>query len=144
MIRLALLPLLALATPPTADDDKALDKLQGTWNVVRYVYDGKEETPPADKPETLVIKKSKYELKRAEHNFHGELKLDASTSPWKIDASLYDKDDKKRGNAVGIYKFEGEKLIVCWDQTGENRPTQFGSDSGSKSQMIVLEKKDAK
>lgn len=144
MKRLAYLPLLGLLLAPNAfadDEDKAIQKIQGTWNVVRYVNDGKEETPSADQPETLIIKGNHYELKRSDGEYRGDLKLDSSAKPAKIDATLFDTKDKKLGEATGIYKMEGEKLIICWNEIADERPKEFASVSGSKVRLITLEKK---
>jgi uncharacterized protein (TIGR03067 family) len=145
MRRLALLPLLGLVFTPAllrADDaDKALEKLQGTWNVVKYVNDGKDESPEADSPEIMTVKGAHYDLKRKADSYRGDLKVDATKSPGTIDATFYDTEDKQLGEALGIYKLAGDEWTVVWNDGSDERPKTFSAEKGSRNRMIVLKKK---
>lgn len=145
MRRIALLPLLGLVFAPAvlrADDaDKALEKLQGTWNVVKYVNDGKDESPEADSPEIMTVTGAHYVLKRKGDSYRGDLKVDPSKSPSTIDATFYDTEDKKLGEALGIFKLEGDQWTVVWNDGSDERPKTFSAEKGSGNRMITMKKK---
>ena len=138
-----LVPALLLVIAPTlrADDkdekvDAAMEKLQGKWLVVTYKNDGKDESPKSGTVMAMEIKKNHYTLKKdGDEEYRGDLKID---SPGKITATLFDAKDKKLGEALGIYKMDGEKLTICWDEESGDRPTEFSSESGSKDRLIEL------
>ena len=141
---LALLPLLGLVLAPTLkadDEDKALEKLQGSWKVVKYVNDGNDETPKEDAAETWTVKGNHYELTRPDGTYRGDLKLDSSSKPGKIEATLFDTKDKKLGETFGIFKLDGDELTVCWNEDSKQRPDDFTSKAGTKDRLIVLKKK---
>ena len=143
MTRIARLPMMLLiafapATFATANDD-ASGKIQGTWKILKYVNDGEDETPET-KDEMLTVKGNHYELKTKDGEYRGDLKLDDSAKPATIDATLFDTEDKKLGEAIGIYKMDGDDLMICWSEETKERPSTFASPSGSKLRLIVLKK----
>jgi len=88
--------------------------------------------------------------------------LDATKSPKWVDASESEKDQPKKATAttsksppptkeekpekaLGIYKFEGEKLVVAFGMAGAPRPTEFkavapkkGAKTEKESGMVAV------
>src|SRR6266478_1175128 len=106
-----------------------LDRLQGTWNLVSAMQDGK--TLPADKVKqtTIVFKgdtfrfpgSAEYATSRA-----GTIKLDESKTPKEMDAISTEKEVM-----LGIYALEENGYKVCFAPAGQPRPTEFNSTPGN-------------
>lgn len=122
-----------------ADDAKAaLDKWQGTWTAVSLENEGKKAEDVKD--HTLTVKDDSYTMKTPDNTTRGKLTLDPSKTPATMEATFVDEDDKEAGKVLGIYKFEGGRLIVCWADEGNDRPTDFTTGAGSGRRMIVLKR----
>jgi len=98
---------------------KDLDKWQGTWEL--------EVAPQNDANLTLKVefKGDKMRVILADGvELKGTFKIDASTDPKIVDISI-----KDRGDYEGIYKFEGDKLVICVSEPcAKQRPTEFPKD----------------
>jgi uncharacterized protein (TIGR03067 family) len=111
--------LLLGADAPADANKKELDKFQGLWELV----------PPDNDANAVVFKvEFKEDKVRAIFPDGGELKgtfkIDASTDPKIIDVSV-----KNRGDFEGIYKFDGEKLVICMSEPcTKQRPAEFAKD----------------
>ena len=128
------------ADAPKKDDAK---KLQGMWRVTKFI-DHSEEAAPAHeiahftfefKGDILTIRKHKNDAGR-------EMKytLDASKKPKAIDIEIDD-----RASSEGIYKLDGEELMICvvagsrGDKTAA-RPTEFKASKRDVYSLFVLKK----
>lgn len=121
-------------------------ELQGRWEVAELVEDGKvvpreairEWLPSGGKLEiadNAVIFVSPSEGTRQVKLFS----VDATQYPRRIDLESKDKKD-----AVGIYKLDDGKLVLCLADPAEaERPAEFSSKEGSKRMLIVLERRTA-
>ena len=106
-----------------------LDRLQGTWNLVSAMQDGK--ALPADKVKqtTIVFKgdtfrfpgSAEYATSRA-----GTIKLDEKKTPKEMDAITTEKEVM-----LGIYALEENGYKVCFAPAGKPRPTELTSTPGS-------------
>jgi uncharacterized protein (TIGR03067 family) len=111
---------LLLGADAQADaNKKELDKWQGMWELaVAPTNDANLSLKVEFKGDKIrVILADGVEVK-------GTFKIDASTDPKIVDFSLGD-----RGNWEGIYKFDGDKLLVCVSEAcSKQRPTEFDKD----------------
>jgi uncharacterized protein (TIGR03067 family) len=106
-----------------------LDKLQGTWNLVSAMQDGKALPEDKVKQTTIVFKgdtfrfpgSAEYATSRA-----GTIKLDESKTPKEMDAISTDKVVM-----LGIYALEENGYKVCFAPPGKPRPTEFVSTPGN-------------
>ena len=125
-MHLALIAGLALLGPADDDAKAGLDKLQGTWKAVEFESGGKKVDKEEYEKYELVITDNRFVLKGGEDPFRGTLKVDPSQSPATIDAAFIDAEGAEHGKALGIYKLDGDRLTVCWDQGKDaQRPTEF-------------------
>lgn len=127
------------AEPPKAETDE--EKLQGEW--VMAGLEVREEAVPAEKlaGTTLIIKKDKYTTVVKKKEYPVTFKLDPKQSPKHIDMFIPG-DSGEPQLSKGIYKFEGEKLIICRGQAaGGERPRNFVSSATNDHFVVTWERK---
>jgi RNA polymerase sigma-70 factor (ECF subfamily) len=151
-MKLRLLMILAMGLAVGADasrEDEAakdLKTFQGTWSLVSVEVNGKKidaETMKKARHEiTLIVKEDKVTLKLRRGDVVGAIKLDPTRKPKAYDTKGTDPEGQTH-EAVGIYKFEGDMLTVCYVPTGKDRPTEFkaDADSGAVVQVFKRDKK---
>ena len=112
------------------DDAK---EIQGTWKVVSLVNEGKLENPP---PMTFAIGGGKITtLEGPDAEESGQYRLDSTASPKTIDLI------GGEGQVVrGIYSLSGDELKIYATGHGSARPTEFESQPGSKTGILVLKR----
>jgi uncharacterized protein (TIGR03067 family) len=125
----------ALAAPAPKDAPKTSDPLVGQWLIEKAVRGGKDSTPPPGS--TITFKADGRALIRDgkrgvdEENTYT---TDATKTPAEIDVISLDKGVSP---FRGIYKIEGDTLIVCVTMEGE-RPKKFESLAGTEVRLITM------
>jgi uncharacterized protein (TIGR03067 family) len=136
---------LAFASAPGRGDDKKVN-LEGTYVLVGMEAGG--QPFPADliakSPETertikitgtqfIPTKKGKEEV--------ANYKINTSKTPYQIDLTSKGKDKEEK--MMGIFKVEGDKLIICMVESdkAEDRPKEFKTTKGGKTLILTLQKK---
>lgn len=140
----ACLPLLFLALQQSAAADNAdLKQLQGKWEVIELVENG--HSIPHDAIKEWLPSGGHLEIIENSINFtsHDDGKKHAKI--FEIDDTQFPKgiDLLTRGKveALGIYKFDDGKLVVCLSDPEDGpRPTEFGAAKGSKRMLMVMKK----
>ena len=134
---------LAASRPaPAADEPKGdLGKFQGSWTA--KVGENDEITV------TMTVKGNAVTAKLDHGNgevneLKGEMRLNELASPKTIDFFHFTKGDGEDAkDNLGIYAFEGDKIKICVGGAGNERPTEFKSDSdGTHNLLIFSRKKD--
>jgi uncharacterized protein (TIGR03067 family) len=70
-----------------------------------------------------------------------KVKIDPKAKPTTVDFLIDEgPEDAKGKTAKSIYKFEGEKLILCLSQPGKDRPKEFEQNEG-ETYLFQLKKK---
>ena len=129
-----------------ADKDPELKQFQGHWAVIELAEDGKvipkdaigEWLPSGghfEIAENAIIFTSQDDGKKHVKIFS----VDATQYPKGIDLSTRTKKD-----GLGIYKFDNEKLIICFSDPDESsRPNEFSAKEGSKRVLMTLQRQSA-
>lgn len=131
-------PLLA-ADPSKEKTDE--ERLQGEWTMAGLEV--REEAVPAEKlaGTTLLIKKDKYTTGVKKKEYPVTFKLDPKQNPKHIDMFIPG-DSGEAQLSKGIYKFEGDKLIICRGQAaGGERPRNFVSSATNDHFVVTWERK---
>ena len=131
-------------------EQEAFAKLEGTWVAEQVLSSGKE-VPREKFPFELEFDDGKLTFKfvgevKGKDRVH-DLTLDTTTDPFQMDLSRTVRD--KKMTVLSIYKFDGERLLICSlrdadGQPAKQRPTSFDSSSTVRSELITLKRKSEK
>ncbi len=132
--------LLGADAPRQEQVQKELEKFQGDWVIVSYTVDGKPATPEQLKTLKLTVKGAVSTFQRDGQTSHGLYKLDPTHKPKEIDIQINDGPNKGKMD-VGIYQFDGQKLLICLAAPGsKDRPREFVSKTGSGHTLEVWQR----
>ena len=144
-MRLAAWLMLALGGLLQADDKadankKDLATMQGDWALTSMTRDGMKFPDEDAQALFRTVKGKQYTVSRYEKVAgKGTFTIDATTKPHTIDF-LPDTEKDKSRVLRGIYKFDGEKLTICYAPAGKDRPTEFASKEGQNQTLAVWER----
>lgn len=108
-----------------ANSDKAL--LKGDWDFVSVAPKPKDDGPKlvrVEFAETKVFLRHENECPSCEFDF----KLSPDESPKQIDMSAKLEDEDEVQTMKGIYRLDGDSLVICVGGGGGERPTEFKGD----------------
>lgn len=123
------------------DDEKKvqaeLKQLEGSWQLVSSVKDGKEAPDEVVKSIRLVIKDSKHTVYRGDDFVVKEIpfKLDLSQDPKRSVDTLPDGKQIK-----AIYKIEDDTLTSCSAGVDKDFPKEFSGAEGLDQTLRVLKR----
>ncbi len=121
--------------PPEYKNDK--ERLQGRWVAESIETDGEQRPQEIVTRTTWTVSGNKIKMtpviaRQREAIFH----LDDSAYPKKIDVI----DDDNKGG-FGIYRFDGDRFVLCIDDVREkDRPTKFSSKGGKNRTLVVFKR----
>jgi uncharacterized protein (TIGR03067 family) len=121
-----------------------LDRMQGTWQVVSLVEEGK--AVPAAEIDVLevVIDKNEYSMKeKGKIIARYSLKLDPQKTPRTIDFT-HVQGDRKGKTELAIYAFDKDLFKLVIDESDKGRPTAFEGKETAAWSVMVLKKKEPK
>jgi uncharacterized protein (TIGR03067 family) len=136
------LSLFVISQAAADDAAKEKEKLKGLWQAVSMEANGQQA--PADQVKRFQVRFKgdrvvfSPEADNREHTFE----VDPSAKPKAMDLIPGDGQAKGKKLAIAIYKFDGDKLIICIDkeaQTGK-RPTQFETAGSDGLVLITLDR----
>lgn len=132
----------------SADDAKdakeAAKKLEGTYDVLEVIIEGKP-SPKKEDVQSVVIKDDEIIIKLAKRDEPAKFTLDPSKKPGHIDISP--KDGKGQEKLAGIYEVKetdkGTELTICFAEDKKERPKDFKGE-GKDTIVLKLFRKKAK
>jgi uncharacterized protein (TIGR03067 family) len=133
---------LAVATLNAGDDAKEkakkdiiaqeLKRLEGTWELVSEVYDGKKVEQPASMVVRAEIRGEDYAVSRGGRVFaRAKLKVDPVKKPKTLDMEATEGPVKGK-TFFAVYELKGDELRVCGADSERDRPGEFAAPAGSK------------
>lgn len=110
------------------------NSIEGTWCMIAGEAEGVAIPKELFEGSRYIIKGTKMVLE-ADRNIRAEFLFvaDFRTNPMKID--IKGKDGKV---ALGVFRLEKEKLILCLSEPDGNRPDAFATSQGSGRALITL------
>ena len=134
------------ATRKLENDEAKKDgeKLKGAWAAVTFIQGGEGDEQPCD-PEDSILrfyfssdKITMFEIVHGGIN-KGSFKLDSTATPKSIDLTFPPFQGKKNDQTLrGIYKFDGDTLMICYRLDEGERPSEFKSKAGSETILATF------
>ena len=118
------LSLLADDPPKVADKD-----LEGDWEAVTFVHEGKDEAQAPGKI-ILTIRGDALTLKVGDEVRKATITVDAGKTPRTIDMA-YESGPDKGKTVHGLYEVKGDELRICHGDATKERPAEIASREGS-------------
>ena len=116
-----------------------LEKLQGTWRVVKLEDKGKAANVAKGKDLWMIFESDRFEMKGKGEQFDGKFTLHANKKPKQID-TLVTRGNKKGTRSHGIYELNGNTLKIIWTEGNAPRPTAFSTKGIPGARMVVLQR----
>jgi uncharacterized protein (TIGR03067 family) len=124
----------AVKTDEKARTDKEM--LQGTWEYVSAIRDGKPYKPPIGVRITFVGDDITRKIGEKTHTH--KYKIDPSGKPRQM--SLIELKDGEQRVSTGIYSLEGDTLTWCFNLPGKPIPDTLTSNEGDDLTLCVLKR----
>ncbi len=138
----ALVPLALLLVAADAKEDaikKEKAALKGKWQVVT-LEDSDGKTPEEETRKMRAsITDSVISTKQGKDDSQGEYTIDPTKNPKEIDIKLLDGPEKGKW-VKGLYRIDGDTLVICSADPGEDRPKEFKVAKGSNSVLITFKR----
>jgi uncharacterized protein (TIGR03067 family) len=120
---------------------KEIDRLQGTWALVRAERDGKEVPAGQSDIRTLTVRQNQFTIEGLGEPLAGTFNVQPSRRPMGID--LFHTAGPQQGEEQqGIYRLAGDRLTICLAPVlaaGDDLPNDFAT-AGTKWVLYVFER----
>ena len=128
---------LVIGAPASKEPPKKEVAVVGEWAVESAVVGGKRDDPPPGTTWTFTADgKSDLSIPAGANAASGTYTTDPKKNPAWVDISAGPKGVPMKG----IYKRDGQKLILCLGLDRDERPAAFESKEGSKVILLTLTK----
>jgi uncharacterized protein (TIGR03067 family) len=127
---------LLLGADKNGDGNKDQEKLQGVWRYVSFESNGEKMPEEQLKRMSVIYDGDKWTVKEGDKVVvSGTQKLDPSKKPAQID-SVITEGEGKGTTMLGIYELKGDRMRVCFDPAGKERPKDFKPKGGQFGGVI--------
>ena len=111
--------------------EPARPMIEGVWLVESAEMGGQAMPAEFVKTTTLTISGDQYVVMVGNAPDRGTVRRDDTKSPKTMDIVGFEGPNKGK-TFLAIYELVGDKLRVCYDLSGESRPTEFATKPGTK------------
>jgi uncharacterized protein (TIGR03067 family) len=120
-------------------NESMLKRFNGEWSLNEASIGGNPFPAEVMKSLTMKIKDGGYEVIVNQVRDAGKLTVDVSKAPMAMDIS--GEEGPNKGKILPcIFKCEKEKLIICYQLNGDERPTEFESPKNSTILLATYER----
>jgi uncharacterized protein (TIGR03067 family) len=130
-----------LVSPGSAKSDDAKKeeaKVDGQWVASKAEMSGKKLPEKVTAKLKLTLKKGEYEVV-AESPDRGTVTYDTSADPKTMDIKGVEGPNKGK-TYLAIYELKDDKLTICYDLSGESRPTEFKTQPKTQQFLVTYER----
>lgn len=120
--------------------EQVIEKLQGQWVPTQGKIGGNDFPEQLLKSIQLEIAKDKYVVVANNIEDKGRTEVDITGKFWSMDI-IGEVGPNKDIKVLAIFKFDGEKLVVCYEVGGGERPQEFESPPTSDILLLTYERK---
>jgi uncharacterized protein (TIGR03067 family) len=115
--------------------------LEGAWMPVSATVSGKELVVSELRVKYLVLDGRDYNIVDRSNQVvdRGEYLVNHSAMPWTIDIVGHDGPNAGR-SMLAIFELEGDRLTVCYDLDGKNRPANMDANEDQLLLSITYER----
>jgi uncharacterized protein (TIGR03067 family) len=142
MTRRSLVPMLfiALLSPVArAGDGADTREMDGTWKPLSAELAGEKFPQNVLDTMKLVVNDGKYTVEVGGKSDEGTVTIDPARSPKAMDIKGTNGPNKGKTFLV-IYELKGDELRVCYDLSGQSRPTEFATKADTKLFLVTYRK----
>jgi uncharacterized protein (TIGR03067 family) len=131
--------MLSFALAATGDDAKDGDSLNGTWLPSAAELGGKMFPDEVRQTIKLAIKDDQYTVTVGNQVDQGTVKLNPAATPKELDITGTEGPNKGR-TILAIYERDGDTLRVCYDLSGQGRPTELKTTEGTQLFLVTYQR----
>lgn len=118
------------AWPALARHVEQLRALEGEWTFDSIQIDGHAMPTSTMGGSRMLIDGDRFRMESPEANYDGVFTLDVEADPPRIDIEFI--EGPEAGNwSYGIYRLDGDELLLCLGFAGVPRPAAFATTAGS-------------
>lgn len=130
------------AWPDLAKHVGQLRALEGEWHFASLRVDGSDVPAPPPDAAKLLIDGDRFRMDSSDGAFEGVFTIDVGTTPARIDIEFI--EGPEAGNwSYGIFKIDGDRLVLCVAVVGAGRPARFASTPGTGHALECLHRASA-
>jgi len=119
-----------------------LRALEGEWRFDALQVDGNDVPIGMLGHSNLQFDGDRFRMESPEATYDGRFTIDTSTTPMQLDVEFV--EGPEAGNhAYGIFRADGDRLVICLGVVGASRPTSFMSAPGSGHALERLHRASA-
>ncbi len=139
MIRVLCACFLFASASLAADADADLKALEGTWILDAATLDGRDHRDDF-KGMKLILKGTDYTIEFAENSDKGTFTINAEKSPKWIDIKTGAKGPFFGKTLPGIYKLDGDTLVLCLHGEAKTRPGEFDAKVKTRNMLLTYKR----
>ncbi|HYT87230.1 MAG TPA: TIGR03067 domain-containing protein [Gemmataceae bacterium] len=108
--------------------------IEGSWAVMSAEKGGEKLPEEIAKTIVLTLAKGKITLEIMGMTLEGDYKVDMAKKPMTIDVTMNNE------SVQGIFILDGDTLKVCGGEPGGARPSEFKTEVGKKTSLLILKR----
>jgi uncharacterized protein (TIGR03067 family) len=122
-----------------ADRPKDPSSLEGTWLPISAELAGQPFPEAVLKTMKLLVKDDAYTVHVGEKKDVGTFKTDLTKKPMTMD--IHGTEGPNKGKTLlAIFEVNGDSMKVCYDLSGEQRPTEFKTKPSTQLFLVTYKK----
>ena len=123
--------------PQLARHVEQLRLLEGSWSFASLEIEGERISAAHTQHARLLIDGDRFRMESPGANYEGVFNIDVEHEPHHIDIEFVEGPEAGKWN-FGVFRLEGDRLHICLDMRGKERPQAFTIAAGSGHAYEVL------